>query len=260
MDATKRITRILGPLTLPVLAAVGFGASAAEAPPPPTVMEAYTCSYNAGKDEDDLMSARDYYVRQAEKAGIKLPASFLWTLNRGDVPFDIVWLTPHADMVAFAEASDAESASSDMANVDARFNTVVDCTASLGAIAPVFQRAAPDPDRAGEPAFVGGSACNFRPGMGPDSFRDLRNHLNGVLSTMGDDAPNFAFTVTPITDSPTSPDLFLFSVNDSLTAWAKFYAGVRANEGGPMLGRHFNSVLDCNLALWDSQRVIAPPE
>lgn len=67
----KHLKQILIFLTLPVVAIVSLGAAAAE-PPAAPVMEAYTCSYNAGKVMKDLLAARDYCVKQAEKAGIKL--------------------------------------------------------------------------------------------------------------------------------------------------------------------------------------------
>ena len=56
-----------------------FANADSHAPPPPGVMETYACMFNPGKDMDDLMAARDYYVKQAEKAGIKLGDEFVWT-------------------------------------------------------------------------------------------------------------------------------------------------------------------------------------
>jgi hypothetical protein len=259
MKTTKQMKRKLAIAVLPILAAVSFSAFAAEAPASPPVMETYTCSYNAGKDMDDLMSARDYYVKQAAKAGIELPASYVWSLSKGDLPFDLVWLTPHANMVAFAEASDAEAASSDMSGIGARFDAVVNCTAGLGALTPVFGTP-PSPEGAGQAALVSGSACSIKHGMGAAEVQDLRDHIAGVVGSLGDNAPNFMFTLSPVTSGPNSPDILLFTVNESLTSYAKFREDIRTSEGGAMLGRHFNTVLDCSLALWNSQRVIAPAE
>ena len=55
---------------------MGFGvaAQAAEAPAS-VVLESFACSYHAGKDLDDLLGARDYMVRQADRAGVELAHS-----------------------------------------------------------------------------------------------------------------------------------------------------------------------------------------
>ena len=43
------------------------------------VLEAWECSYNPGKNLGDLMSARDYLVKQADKANIALKPLFVWS-------------------------------------------------------------------------------------------------------------------------------------------------------------------------------------
>jgi hypothetical protein len=254
---TKRLKQVLVLMTLPILATVSTGINAAE-PPPAPVMEAYTCNLNPGKDMDDLMAARDYYVKQADKAGIKLGASYLFSLFKGNLPFDLVWMTPHDSLAAFAAATEAEAASADMAGITARFDAVVDCTPNLNNLTPVFQKEGSAPD--GEPAFISASACSINPGIGPVEVQDLRNHIADVVGSLGDAAPNLMFTLTPITSSPTGPEEILFAVHDSVSSWANFTTAVRSSPAGPSLGRHFQAVLDCDLALWNTQRVITPAE
>lgn len=257
MKITKQLKRILVLATLPILTAISFGASAAEAPPAP-VMEAYTCNFNAGKDMDDLMAARDNFVKQTDKAGIKLGASYLFSLFKGNLPFDLVWMTPHDSLAAFAAATEEQAASSAVVDALARFDTVVDCTANLNSVTPIFQREGNEPD--GEPGFVSAYACSTNPGVGPVAVQDLRNHIAGVVGGLGDAAPNFMFTMSPITSGPTAADVILFAVTDSVSSWAKFTTAVRSSPGGPNLGRHFQAVANCDLALWNTQRVIAPSE
>lgn len=257
MKITKHLKQLRLFVTLPILATVSFGVNAAEAPPAP-VMEAYTCNFNDGKDMEDLMAARDYYVKQADKAGIKLGASYLLSLFKGSLPFDLVWMTPHDSLAAFAAATEAEAGSDDMAGVPARFDLVVDCTPNLNALTPVFEREGSAPD--GEPSLVSAFACNTNHGVGPVDVQDLRNHIADVVGGLGDKAPSLMFTLSPITQGPTSADVIMFTVNDSLSAWADFTTAVRSSPGGPVLGRHFASVVDCNLALWNAQQVIAPAE
>ena len=257
MKITKQLKRLSVLATLPILTAVSIGANAAEVPPAP-VMEAYTCNFNPGKDMDDLMAARDNFVKQTDKAGIKLGGSYLFSLFKGNLPFELVWMNPHDSLAAFAAATEEQAASSAVVDALARFETVVDCTANLNNVTPVFNRddAAPD----GEPGFVSAYACNTHPGIGPVEVQDLRNHIAREMGGLGDNAPEFMFTMNPITSGPTSADVILFAVNDSVSSWVNFTTAIQSSPGGPNLGRHFQAVAECELALWNTQRVIAPTE
>jgi len=244
-------------LTLPFLIALSFSASAEEAQPP-AVVETWACSYNPGKDIDDLMNARDYYVKQADKAGLSIGPAYLWSLLKGDVGFDTLWLAPHANFAAFAAAADAEAASSDMAGVEERFDQVATCTARIGTIQSVFQREGADDGDSS--SIVSASACSLKPGVGASDLEDLNGHIAGVLGDMGDNAPNLVFALSPTTGGRNTPELVLFTVNDSLTTYANFTGSLFGSEAGQSLGRHLNNVADCNLALWTSEQVIAAPE
>jgi len=252
---TNRLKQKMVFSVLPLLVAVSFGVSAAE-PPPAPVMEAYTCNFNAGKGMKDLLAARDYYVKQADKAGIKLGASYLLSLFKGNLPFELVWMTPHSSLAAFAAATEAEAASADMAEVEARFDAVVDCSANLNNLTTVFQRDGYTPD--GKPGFVSAYACSTNAGFGPEDWQDLRGHIADVLGSLGSSAPNAMFMMNPITQGPTSADAVLMAASNSVSSWANLTSAVRSSPGGPSLGRHFQAMADCDLALWYSQRVIAP--
>ena len=54
-------------LTFAFAGVVSIGVNAEEAQPP-GVIETWTCSYNPGKDIDDVLAARDYYVKQAARS------------------------------------------------------------------------------------------------------------------------------------------------------------------------------------------------
>ena len=256
MKITKQLKHILVLIALPILALFSTGINAAEQPPAP-VMESFACSYNPGKDMDDLLAARDYLVKQADKAGISLRATYVWSLFKGNAPIDFVWLTPHDSLAAFAAAVEASAASSDMSGVGARFDAVATCESNLANLDAVYQGEGPGNN--GAPAFVSAFSCDARPGVGPAQMQDLRNHIADVVGTLGDDAPRFMFTSTPITSGANSPDVRLFAVNDSISDWANFNAAVGNSEGGPQLLRHFGMVLDCGQALFTSQQVISAP-
>ena len=66
----KQHTHLFLTLTLVLgMLAAGAHAPSAQAMDAPIVREIYTCSFNEGKDMNDLMAARDFYLKQMEKAG-----------------------------------------------------------------------------------------------------------------------------------------------------------------------------------------------
>jgi hypothetical protein len=234
-----------------LLTLTGFSVKAEEAPPP-AILEAFQCSFIAGKDRDDLMAARDYYLKQAQKAGIEPESAYVWWLYKGQVPFDFVWFNLHANLGAFGASADQGAASSEMAGVRDRFYSVANCSSGISVVMPVFQRVAP-----GEaaPNLISSSACQLRRGAGPDDVDDLRGHINDVMTSMGDNSPLFAFMIDPITGGPNAADVFLVAVSDSVSGWTTFAGGL-GTPAGAQLGRHLNSVLECELSLWNGEQVV----
>ena len=86
---------------------------------------------------------------------------------------------------------------------------------------------------------------------------DVQFPLFGAKSLHGGVRPvQFA---EPLTGGTNPPDVFLTGVLPSVEAWARMNMKLQA-AGGPSLGRHFNSVLDCEPRLFLGQRVVPPPE
>lgn len=249
----KTCYRVLGFLATSFLALTGITANAAEAPPPPGITEGFVCSYNPGKDRDDLLAARDYYVRQAAKANIDLGLSVVMHQFKGSAPFDFLWLSMHQNLAAFGAATDAEAAAPELASVGTRFDAVATCTANLGAIRGVFQ----DPSvMAEDPSFVALNACSARGTMSPGDIQDLRGHINGALGSLDSFKNVFMFSIQPITTNANSADVYLFTAHDNTTGWANRMSELRASEAGQSLLRHFEKTMECNTSLWNSERVI----
>jgi hypothetical protein len=257
-----RITKISELLTkliiLPALVMTSLNIYAAQMPPPPGILDNYACTFNPGKDMDDLMAARDFYIKQAAKAGYKTPSANVWTLVKGAVPVDIIWFDVHENLAAYAASADAAAASAEIAVANERFESVMTCQSGLGTVRAVHQRAEPDPDAG--PVFISSSACTLKHGQNQQAVEDLMRHIGGVMKGMGDKAPRAAFLGDPITRGPTTPDLYLFSINDSVTAWSQFVGQFAMSEEAQMLARHFNAVMDCNMSMWTGQWVIRPEE
>ena len=257
MKTTNQLVRKLALLTFAFAGMVSIGVNAEEAQPP-GVIETWTCSYNDGKDVEDVLAARDYYVKQAAKAGVDIGPAFLWSLIKGDLPFELIWLAPHQNLSAYAASADAQAAADELSDVTARFYDAATCTPRLATTRSVFQREVPD--RGDAPAIVTAFACSERQGGDAVDIADLEGHIAGVLGGMGDTAPSAVFSLTPTTGGPNTPDWVLFSVFDSMTSWANFVGGLFGSDAGQQLVRHFGGVADCEQAIWSSQRMIAPPD
>jgi hypothetical protein len=244
----------LAHLFVPLLILVGFSVEAADAPAPPSVVEGFLCNYNPGQDRDDMDAATAFYKKQAAKAGITLPPSFLWTLNKGAAPYDLVWLSAHQNLAAFGAFADANAASSDMAAVGERYDDVVGCQATLATIDEVSSREV----EIGAPTTIDSYLCMYRPGASMASMGDLRAHAKLVNDAMGDSAPIGVYQLNPATGGPDTPDVVMFAVHSNTSAWAAYTDHLGTNPAGQALVRHFNAVLDCNMSLWIGERVIAP--
>jgi hypothetical protein len=238
-----------------MLAGVGLNVSAdSHEPPPPAGLEGFFCTYNSGKDRDDLDSATEFYLKQAEKAGITAPPSYVWTHLKGTAPVDFIWLSVHESLVAYGEFSDAGAASSEMAEVLDRYDTVATCQPNLAVGVPVI---APDPDAdAPASATLATYACKIRGGGGTDVLGDLNGHIVDVNEAMGDAGLAAAFQLTPLTSDPQGPDVVLVAAAENTAAWTRYISGLNTSPGGQSLIRHFNAVLDCGMNLWISNQVI----
>ncbi len=250
MSMTNKSHRLLVYLAASLLAFTGATANAAE-DKPPGLLETFACNFHDGQDMDDLLSARDNLIRQAERADVTPRNAFVWTRFKGGPDFDFVWLTVHQDLAAFAAVADGDP----LPGVGERFQAVAECQTGIMGISPVFLGA--DTDGPNEESFVSVSACSPRPGVGPDDIADLNGHISGVLGNLDTHKSFVLFAGTPMTPGPNTPDMFYFGVSDSASAWANGVNAIRSAGGS--LGRHFNGTLDCDQSLWFSQQVVAPP-
>jgi hypothetical protein len=221
------------------------------------VREVFVCNYLDGKDIADVMSARDFYLKQAKKAGIEAPESFVWTPYKANVDFDLLWFSNHESMASFAAQADAGAASPEMTAVQARFETVIKCDSALGMRNVIFDggELAVTP-----PAIITSNACMLNPGVTSDDLEDLWGHVRQVLSGMDEYKNGIFYSYTPVTTDQNTPDLFLYGVNDTVTDWANKRGAFAGSEAGAALGRHFQAVMDCDTSMWFGQRVVPPQE
>ena len=146
----------------------------------------------------------------------------------------------------------------DVANVvqasNERFESVITCQSGVSYFRPLHERkSAGDGDSM---AFITSSACNLKHGQGQANVADLTRHISGVMKGMGENSPSAAYAGSPISSGPDSPDLYMFAVHDNVKAYSKFVNALTSSDAGQMLGRHFNTVLDCNTSMWTSTQVV----
>lgn len=236
-------------------AGLAAGVQAAEAP---IVRETFTCNFQDGKDMEDLMAARDFYLKQAEKGGLDTPDAFVWTPVKVDVDFDFLWGQNHADMATFARRADADTGSAEAAAVAERFATVATCKSSLAMRQQFIQS---EGEFEGNPAVIGISACTYQKGHGPEDLPDLLGHIAGVVDSIGRKDGFMAFAAEPmIGRARNAADVYLYGVQGSFSDWASGNAALQSAEGIESLQRHLDVILDCNQALFLGQQVVPVPE
>ncbi len=218
------------------------------------VREVFVCNLLDGSDMDDVMAARDFYLKQAAKAGYETPEAFLWTPFKSFSEIDFLWFNNYASMAEFGALSDQAAASSEMTAVFDRFNQISECRSGLSTRDLIFdggEPAVPNP-----PALIHSSGCNLQHGSRMDDLGDLTSHIKGVLGSVGGYEDYLLYQGTPVTPGPNTPDVRFYSVHDNAADWATRREALQGSTGGPGLLRHFNSVLDCTTSLWNGQRVV----
>jgi hypothetical protein len=238
----------------------GIGVQAAEAPPS-VVLESFACTYNDGQDMGDLLEARDYMVKQAAKAEVSLAPSYVWSNFKGGPGLDHIWFSVHQSLADFAAESEAFGSAPELEGVNARFGKVASCESNIANARPIFQgSAAPGPGEGAGPTFIASNACNFRPGRGPADLPDFVSHASDVLSGISAYDAVSIIMATPMTQGANSADLYIFSINQSPSAWAASNAAFQASEAAAALGRHFQSTFECGTALWFAEQVVGGAE
>lgn len=237
-----------------LLGILGVSAWAADAQRPPMIAETWACSYKDGKNVDGVLKVRDFMVSQADKAGLILPPSFLWTLTEGDAQIDYVWFNVHLDSGAYDTWADAREASGIGAAVLKRFSFVADCVAGTSAAQMIFPLGNPVASAPDGPVFIAAESCSYIDAASQKDLKDLLTHMHDVMKGMGDNAPAFSTALEPFTSG--EPDVILYSGFENAAGWSSYVRELRSTDAGERLRNHKGRVLDCsNPTLWSSQQL-----
>ena len=251
--------KLLKLLTLLAVATGGI-APIAMAADEPIVREIYACSFNEGKDMGDLMAARDFYLKQMEKAGLDAAVAFVWTPYKAAAGFDFLWANNQASVLEFATSSDAYLESPEGQAAAARFDSVASCSSYLAMRRQLYQ-AEGEMTLGSNGAVINTLACNYRSGRGPDDLIDLNSHITEVMDSLDLDGGGAGYVSVPSVGSgPNTRDVYFYGVASSTEAWARRNMALQASPGAASLGRHFGAMLECSSALFFGQRVVPPLE
>ncbi len=226
----------------------------------PIVREIFTCNFNDGKDMDDLMSVRDFYLKQMEKAGQEAAMAYVWTPYKAPVDFDFLWANNQGSLLDYAKTADAFNESAEGQATTERFDTVATCTSSLAMRRQNFQ-ADGELSTGSSGAVLNAFACDYRRGHGPEDLDDLVGHLSGVINSLDlNDGASGYVSVPTVGAGPNTADVYFYGVNGSMESWARRNMAFQAAPEYPSLMRHLQTVVDCNNALFFGQRVVPPLE
>lgn len=248
-NVNESMRRILVLLATIGLVSLTGAAQAAETGP---VREVYACNFKEGSDMDDLMSARDFYLKQMEKAGITADPAFVWTPIAGTPDWDFIWFNNLSNLNAFGQGFDKYEASPEGQAAAARFNSVARCDMSLATHQQFFDGGE---FGATERAVISSSACRLRHGQTMQNMQDLITHLKGVLADSDLHKSFLAYMNVPMV-STTDADLFLYGVHENMADYAARTTEISTADSWGMLRRHFAQVLDCKASLWWGEPVV----
>jgi len=103
---------------------------------------------------------------------------------------------------------------------------------------------------------VASNACRIKDGVSREDMVDLENHIAGVRTAMGDQAPLITASIRMITRGPNTPDWVLFSTHNNMTQRGNSLTTMRQMEQAQSQFRHWRTKLDCSFSLWRAQQVM----
>jgi len=219
-----------------------------------TMGEVFICNYDGGNGMDDLLKAKDFYLKQAEKAGAPTPPAFVWTPVKVGADIDFLWFNYHQSAADYGATADAWAASPEIQAALERFNDMSTCQSALFTQEQTYNGGV---ELSTDAAYIQSSACNFRSGS---DLADLRSHITNYLDGAGTHKSFILFERSPVTSNQNTPDVRFASIHNNASEWAARFESINGTDEGQMLARHFNSVLDCTTSHWSSTNMVPFPD
>ena len=144
-------------------------------------------------------------------------------------------------------------ASAQMSKAQARYDDIATCRGVMGAMNVLHSRGV---GTESDNYVVASNACRIKDGVSREDMVDLENHIAGVRTAMGDQAPLITASIRMITRGPNTPDWVLFSTHNNMTQRGNSLTTMRQMEQAQSQFRHWRTKLDCSFSLWRAQQVM----
>jgi hypothetical protein len=248
-------------LTLSTLAALVFlfsasGTALAEETGP--IVEAFSCTFNSGKDADDLDDAVKFWQAQVDKIGSKdLDSYFAVTVMpiRANFDGDFYWLGSNANLNAFARGQTAYDNSKEGRAADARFAAMSSCKSNTYFSTELHAAMVPEEDD--DQTVLEMYGCTLNKGKTLSNVMGAEAAWKEQITAM--EAKISAYRWTPF-HANTPYDLVYVVVNDDLEALAAQQTKWLTSEGGRMSDMAFQSVMSCESGIFASKVVHMPKQ
>jgi len=241
--------------TLVFLFSASGAALAAETGP---IVEAFSCTFNSGKDADDLDDAVKFWQTQVEKIGSKdLDSYFAVTVMpiRANFDGDFYWLGSNANLNSFARGQAAYNNSKAGRAADARFAEMSSCKSNTYFSTELHT--AMVPEEGDNQAVLEMYGCTLNKGKTLSNVMGAEAMWKAQITAM--EAKVSAYRWTPF-HANTPYDLVYVVVNDDLEALAAQQTNWLTSEGGRMSDMAFQSVMSCESGIFASKIAHLPKQ
>ena len=227
------------------------------------VREFYVCNFNEGKGLADLMSVRDFLVKQIDQIGsedLSAMESFVWVPYMSSTAADYMWFNMSENLNAWGRAVDAFNNSDEGAAVGQRSSEVSHCVgAGLVTHEQIYDGGEAINPPEGASALLETFACELEDGKTLADARAAVEYWQGVIKGLGTHTSYVAYMQTPLVNE--SPyDLFYFAVHNNATDYAARQTAVLTSKDGAEANRRFAEVQRCAAGLYWGTPIITPDQ
>jgi len=216
----------------------------------------WACNFKAGKGVDDLAAWRDFYVDQRGSISsddARPETSVAWTPRLDGSEFDLIWFDYFENMNAFGRAVEAYSASELGVQIDAAWDSLLDCTNSHHFRRQIY---AGGQLNVTQPAVIETFQCRFHPGKSMADVEEALPQWAAVNDRLEGSRAFVAYMFTPL-HSSSGFDVSYYGVYDSITDYATATTEYLTSVAGQAMTAQWNEIHRCESSLFNG-RIVVP--
>jgi len=220
------------------------------------VVEAYSCNYLKGKNQEDLNSAVKFWQKGIDKLNSKAMNSYfasILTPLYATTDADFHWLGSNVNLNTWAAGNSDYTNSKFGASADAKFTKMSKCTSNLFFSSALYTGLTPTKNSAG--AVMMTAACKLK------EDATMKDAQAGEAARIKEMTANKAlvsvYKLTPyIANTPY--DIVYLVVHSDLTAFAKAGTMQMTSKNWQVSSQKFASAMQCETALYSTSIVHLP--